>query len=70
MSKFKAGDKVVLEISAIEKYGAVPVAYKTTCGVRIHIKDLDRAELLKAEKTEKVEAKAEAKTAAKKTAKK
>lgn len=65
MAKFKVGDKVVLEIAKIQEFGNVPVNYLTTCGVRVPIKDLDKADLM-AEKA--AEPKPAAKEATKKTA--
>lgn len=67
MAKFKAGDKVVLEISGVEMIGMMEANYVTTCGMRVKIADLDKAELVKEPKAEKAPAK---KPAAKKTAKK
>lgn len=59
MAKFKAGDKVVLEISGVEMIGMMETNYVTTCGMRVKIADLDKAENAPAKKP-----------AAKKTAKK
>lgn len=67
MAKFKAGDKVVLEISGVEMIGMMEANYVTTCGMRVKIADLDKAELVKEPKAEKAPAK---KPAAKKPAKK
>lgn len=43
MAKFKAGDKVVLEISGVEMIGMMEANYVTTCGMRVKVADLDKA---------------------------
>ena len=63
MAKFKAGDKVVLEIKDMEMIGPIENVYNTTCGIRIKVSELDKAELLAEPKPAK-------KPAAKKAAKK
>ena len=66
MAKFKAGDKVVIEITGIEMIGPIENNYSTTCGIRIKVAELDKAELLKEPKAEKAPAKKTTKKAAKK----
>ena len=71
MAKFKAGDKVVLEITGVEMIGPVEHMYVTTNGMRIRVSELDK-ELNFEESCDalrKALTKAE-KPAAKKTAKK
>ena len=46
MSKFKPGDKVVVEIEAIEYFGELPMAYRLTCGINLPMNVLDKADLL------------------------
>lgn len=60
MAKFKAGDKVVIEITGIEMIGPIENNYSTTCGIRIKVAELDKAELLKEPKPEKAPAKKKA----------
>ena len=60
MTKFKAGDKIVLEIESVEYKGAnVPANYVMTCGIKIPVTRFDPnlgkivafdAELLKEDK--------------------
>ena len=66
MAKFKPGDKVVLEIKDMEMLGPIENVYNTTCGIRIKVAELDKAELLKEQKAEKAPAKKSTKKAAKK----
>ena len=66
MAKFMAGDKVVLEITNMEMIGPIEHMYNTTCGIRIRVTELDKAELLKEPKAEKAPAKKTTKKAAKK----
>ena len=60
MANFKAGDKVVIEITGIEMIGPIENNYSTTCGIRIKVAELDKAELLKEPKPEKAPAKKKA----------
>jgi len=68
MAKFKTGDKVVLEITGIEMIGPIENMYNTSCGMRIKVTELDKAESFE----ERAEALKEAvkKAASKKTTKK
>ena len=66
MAKFKPGDKVVLEIKDMEMLGPIENVYNTTCGIRIKVAELDKAELLKEQKADKAPAKKSTKKAAKK----
>ena len=60
MAKFKTGDKVVLEITGIEMIGPIENNYNTSCGIRIKVTELDKADLLKEPKPEKAPAKKKA----------
>lgn len=72
MAKFKAGDRVILEISDVEMIGPVESMYVTKNGTRIRVSELDKekdfkenAEALK----DMVKKAADKKPAAKKPAK-
>lgn len=71
MAKFKAGDRVVLEISDVEMIGPIEHMYVTTNGVRIRVSELDKEQDFeeRCDALKKALTKAK-KPAAKKTAKK
>lgn len=61
-TKFKAGDKITLEVKNVNYIGEFPAQYEMTCGLRIPVGTLDRANI----ETEKPAVKKTTKKAAKK----
>lgn len=61
-TKYKAGDKITLEVKSVNYIGDFPAQYEMTCGLRIPVGTLDRANI----ETEKPAVKKTTKKAAKK----
>lgn len=61
-TKYKAGDKITLEVKNVNYIGEFPAQYEMTCGLRIPVGTLDSVNI----ETEKPAAKKTTKKAAKK----
>lgn len=65
-TKYKAGDKITLEVKNVNYIGEFPAQYEMTCGLRIPVGSLDAVTIEEQKPAKKPAAKKTTKKAAKK----